>query len=45
MEHMVLHGPTLEFPLTLLPLDFRSLGILLKIAIMQEKHQNNLFEI
>ena len=31
-------------PLNLLLLDFHSWGILLTIAIMQEKQQNNLFE-
>ena len=34
-----------DFPLNLLPLDFHSRGILLTIAIMQEKQQQNIFEI
>ena len=37
-------GPP-QVSLNLLPQEFNSLGILLTIAIMKEKQQNNLFEI
>ena len=43
--YMFLYGPTSCFSLNLLSLDFHSRGILLTIAIMQEKQPNNLFEI
>ena len=39
MVHTVLYGPTSGFPLNLLSQDFHSWGILLTIAIMQEKKQ------
>ena len=45
MVHTLIHIPTLGFPINLLPLDFHSRGILLTIAIKQEKEQNNIFEI
>ena len=45
MVHMILYGPTSDFPLNLVPLDLNIWEILLTIAIMQEKQQNNLLEI
>ena len=45
MVRSVLFGLTSDFPLNLLPLDFHSWGILLPIAIMEDKQQNNLLEI
>ena len=45
MVRSVLCGLTSDFPLNLLPLDFHSWGILLPIAIMEYKKQNNLLEI
>ena len=45
MLHTVPYGPTPVFPLNLLPLDIHSREVLLAIAIMQEKQQNNILEI
>ena len=45
MVHTIPYCPTSGFPLNHLSLNFGSQGILLIIAIMQQKQQNHLFEI
>ena len=44
MVHTIPYGPTSGFPLNLLPLGFHSRKLLLIIAFMEEKQQNNLLK-